>query len=181
MLEQTHQALQSWGRQATEEQRRRLAALQLLTIRQLRAMVPKMAASQQRELRREEAWASARVGNADEARRLFAELRKESSQDLRLAEEHAQALMHLGSAADLAEAVAIWQKLGTQHKAGTAAWFEAKYQLAVALHRTGQTERATKVLRVIYEVWLNEPEEQLDATRRTYRRRFQELEKELRR
>jgi tetratricopeptide (TPR) repeat protein len=178
-LTQIQQTLRRWSEQATEEQRQGLASLQLITIRQLQAMAPKMPAAQRQAGRREEAWALARAGSGDEARRLFTELRKEAPRDGRLAEEHARALMHLGSAADLTEAIAIWQMLAARHQAGTAAWFESRYQLAVALHRSGQPDRALQVLRVTCVVWLNEPKEQLDSIRRDYRSRFLRLEKKL--
>lgn len=175
-----HRQLGEWLSRVPEETRPMVAALHLSTARRLLAD-PKVPADQAMLLRRDEAWALAHLGEYDEARRLFAKLREDASRDAWLAEEHARALMHMGSKDDLLEAVKLWQALAASRKDGTADWFEAKYQLAVTLHRSGQTDRALKVVRVTYELWLKEPEDQIDETRRRFQARFKELEAQLRR
>jgi TolA-binding protein len=178
-LRAAHDRLACWVEQAPEDRRAALAAVELAAIRRLVELDPKLTPEERQCWRRAEAWALARAGRHAEARRLFTELRSESPRDGVLLEEHARALMHMGSAEDVAEAVGLWQTIAAGRTEGTAGWFEAKYQLAVALARLGQKDRALKVLRVTYALWLNDPPDRLDAVRQTYQRQFKELEARL--
>ncbi len=171
------QRLAAWPPGTSPDRQQALAAVQLAIVQKLSALEPAAAVAQRREWRRTEANALVMLGRYVEARRLFDELRQASPSDLRLMEDHAHALMRMGQANDWKGAVHLWQTLASGRKEGTAEWLEAKYQLGTALHGAGEGERALKVVRVTYELWLRDAG--TDAARQSLQQRFRELESRL--
>ncbi len=174
-----HHTLARWAESPAPAARHEIALLQWIAAHTLQEKDPKLTAEQRRELQRAEAWALVYASQPEPARKLWGELRQAAPRDGRLAEEHARALMQLGSAEDFAAAVPIWQALSAGRKEGGAAWLEAKYQLAAALRGAGERERARKVVRVISDLWLADQTFPWYDPRRIYREKFTDLERQL--
>jgi hypothetical protein len=150
-----HALFRHWRQRLPESRRRDAAALQLAIVRHVLAE-NRTPGPSQLALRLDEATTLADLGQGDEARLQFAQLRREHPRDAALAEANARVLMQLGLPRDFTDASGLWQALGATHKEGTEPWFEAKYQLAVCYARCGQKERGIKVLKLTLDLWLSE-------------------------
>jgi hypothetical protein len=177
ILRGLHEQLALWPAESDPKRQHALFAVRLAAARKLQSN-RELSPAERQKLRRLEASALVVLGEHGAARALYDDLRKLKTDDSRLQEEHARALMHMGQTHDLQEAIEIWRQLSATRKEGTIDWLEAKYELAAALARTGEKERALKIVRLTQELWLNEATN--DAARQEKARRFKQLEDELR-
>jgi thioredoxin-like negative regulator of GroEL len=154
--------------------RRDLAAVQLVVVRKLAEVAPAV------DLQRDEAACLVLLERGEEARKLLTTLDRQLGRDPDFIQAYAAALQQFATPDDLSKAADLWRRLERLSKPGSEAWFEAKYQLAGVLAKSGDKERALKVLRVTSELWLNDPTADIQpALREKNRQRFSALEKEI--
>jgi TolA-binding protein len=168
--------VRTWLATAPAERRRDFASVLLLLVERVSPRIPGDS-EDYRRLVQYEAWALGHLGQGEAARRKFTELRLQAPRDAALATDHARLLMLLATEKDFTEAGGLWQMLAATHQEGTEPWFEAKLQLATCYGKLGQKERALKVVKLTYDLWLADPE--ADAVRKAYQGRFKELERGL--
>jgi len=128
-------------------------------------------------LRREAAQLLVKLGRAEQARPLLAELDQQLAQDAAFTLEHAQALQAMGTRADYQRATELYRRLERLTRPGSDGWLEARYQLAACLAELGEKERARSILRVTAKAWLDQDADGIESEcRQKHAGRFQELE-----
>jgi hypothetical protein len=129
-----------------QAQRAELADLQARVARLLGGEGDDLDADSRKALDLAEARALAAAGKRTEAALALGNLAADHPRDGQVQEEYGQALLEAGDRASLELALAQWREVERHSRQGGDRWFRARYGLARAYERLGDTERAAKVI-----------------------------------
>jgi hypothetical protein len=134
-----------------QDSRPQIAGVQLAAIARLASIRSRLAADQQRSLDRIEAEALAAAGRRDEALSKYAGLVRQNPSDGALHRGYAGLLLASQDPADLTQALAQWRIVASRTRPRTPAWYEAKYSVAQAQYKLGDSAGAATLLKYLLE------------------------------
>ncbi len=133
---------------AQEKPLHHLGELQLRAALNLKARQHQLEPADRQRLDRCVAEAYVAAGRYQQALEPFGELLQSNPRDPGLLTSYAQLLMKFGLRARTAEAQAVWKRLESGCKSGSADWFEARYQFARCDLELGSPDKALKLIGV---------------------------------
>ena len=126
----------------------RLAELQVQTAAWLERHQSQLNEADLLRFRRIQARSLAAAGRQQEAGSIFKQLVEAYPDDGQMQEEYAEWLLTEGSRSSVEAAQAKWREIERRSPPGSDRWFRAKYALASAQHRLGNSEQAVKIITV---------------------------------
>lgn len=157
---------------ANQKSRRQLGELQLSAARDLNRRRDELETAQQTRLDHCLAQAYMATGRSARAIEVYQTLLSRSPKDRRLLKTVAQLLMKCGTAECLRQAKTNWRKLESLEKAGSTAWLNARYHVALCAYELKDYDECRKLLAVTQLVYPALGGERLQ-------RQFAELERRL--
>jgi hypothetical protein len=155
LLESLDQQLEVVG----EERAASLAAIQLALIDRIDLEEAGEQAGRDVQLMRANALVA--LGNGDEARHQLKTLAAQYPDDGLVQRRYAKRLLESGPS-HLPAALDHWRLIGRRSAPGTEGWWQARYHVALALHRLGRDEEAARVIQYLQVTtnWPDEPTQQ---------------------
>ena len=127
-------------------QAKAMAGLQLDVVRLLKSQNANLSPQQRTMVMRREAEALSGIGRRDEALRLFASIAGGSPNDGALQEAYAELLLDSDDKPQIQAALERWRAIDKRSRPGTARWLRAKYALASAHLKLGNSAQAKKII-----------------------------------
>jgi hypothetical protein len=132
-----------------ERRRAALAALELDLTRSAGAVWEGFDADQRRDIPRYRAAALAASDRAGEALTLLRDLAQQHPENRAVQEELGELLLGASDPATLRQALEQWRRIAARCRPRTAAWFRAKYNVALAQYKLGDKAAAARLIRYL--------------------------------
>lgn len=128
-------SLSQLAENATPETRNQIANVQLAALTQLQSATPQLAADQKLRVDIARATALRTAGKLEEALQVYRQLARLQPDNGSIQIAYADLLLHSDGDQPLTEAISQWQKVARRVRPNTAAWFQARYSIALALYK----------------------------------------------
>ena len=144
-----------------EASRREIAALVLEVSDSLLGQNATLSEAQRDAVQRRRADALINAGRGQEATSLLADLAKRHPRDATIQEAYAKQLVTSNDRQSLTLALEKWRFISKHTRPATERWWRAKYSIALAHYRLGDSTEAAKLLRYAQATGAGEPSEKL--------------------